>query len=69
MDQIATYIESKMSSRLKNINIRAPELSAQFEGESLCDLYLTKAIGDEEIELDLITIEKFRNGKELKLTL
>ncbi len=61
LDQIAAYIESRMSSRLKSVNVEESELLAEFEGNTLCDMYLTRADGDEEISLDFITVGKFKN--------
>jgi len=66
MDQIATYIKSKMFSRLKTINIKEGELLAEFEGKSLCDIFLTKASREKEISLDFIPIKKFKNGVKVK---
>ena len=65
-NQIATYIESKMSSQLKTINIKEGELLAEFEGKSPCDIFLTKASGEKKISLDFVPIRKFKNGVRIK---
>lgn len=67
MDEIGTYIESKMSSRLKTIDIRESEFSAEFEGRSLSDIYLTRARGEEEIDLESVTVGKFENGTKTQI--
>ena len=58
VDEIAACIESSMCSRLKRVDVKDSELSAELEGDRLCDRYLTRADGDEGIRLDSITMKK-----------
>ncbi len=65
-EQIAAYIESRMCSRLKSLNIIESEFVAEFEGNTRSSIYLATAKGEEETCVDFVPIGKFENRVKVK---